>query len=325
MHPKKALECEIKVIKNLHGPYFPRFYGDGETNELIYLVVNILGPSIGDIESSNHEEITTEFIYNFAIQSLLVIKKFHECGYIHRDIKPNNFLLKKDQKNPLNLIDFGISKQYINFENGEILDPVPSRYKGTRKYASVNSHNCQDLGRCDDLFSWFYLLIEMKIGKLPWEDVKILDDVKKMKINQVPNIIKPYPEFVKIYEYLIQLKFKDKPDYDYLRSIILDEMKKNGFNDEAFNWIDFYNKMKKIQKSHLKSLNNPKIDNNKNDCINNNNINCVVNQIQTNQIPTNQQNEINSNNQNQEDNHHKHNKKSKKMKNRKKIVIINQR
>ena len=31
--------------------------------ELIYLVINILGPSIRDIEHSNHEAITLEFIY----------------------------------------------------------------------------------------------------------------------------------------------------------------------------------------------------------------------------------------------------------------------
>ena len=101
-----------------------------------------------------------------------------------------------------------------------------------------------------------------------------------MKENLVSNIIKQYPEFVKIYEYLIQIKNEDKPDYDYLQSIILKEMKKNGFNEELFNWIELYNKMKKIQKKLLKSLNNPKSDNDKNDCVINNNINnCIVNQI----------------------------------------------
>lgn len=58
-------------------------------------------------------------------------------------------------------MDFGIEKPYIDFQNGELLDPVPSCYKGTRKYVSINSHNGKDLGRCDDLFSWFYCVLEM--------------------------------------------------------------------------------------------------------------------------------------------------------------------
>lgn len=312
--PKKALESEIKIIKKLHSPYFPKYYSDGETKDFKYLIVDTLGPSIGDIQKLDSEAITTEFTYNFALQSLSIIEKLHECGYIHRDIKPTNFLLKRDQKNPLNLIDFGISKPFINFENGEILEPVPSRYKGTRKYASVNSHNGKDLGRCDDLFSWFYCIIEMKMGKLPWNDIRNYDEVKKMKQNQVSTVIKPYPELVKIYDYLIELKFKDKPDYDFLRSIITEKMEKDGFNSESFNWIDFYDKMKKLKKPievcpNNQNKNDNKIDINKKETVNQNNF--AVNKIHTNQFPS-QQNEKRQKKVIQEEKHNKHNKKVKK-------------
>lgn len=218
---KKALEYEIDVIKKLHDPYFPKVYADGKTEDFVYLIIDVLGPSISDIERTKYDEITNEFTLNFAIQSLFAIEKFHENGYVHRDIKPGNFLLKRSQKFPLNLIDFGIAKPYI--QNGELLDPVPSCYKGTRKYASINSHNGKDLGRCDDLFSWFYCVLEMKVGKLPWRDIRVFELVKKMKENQVQSLIKPYPELSKIYDYLVQLNFKDRPNYSYLKSIIFVE------------------------------------------------------------------------------------------------------
>lgn len=238
--PKRALKAEVKIMKNLHSPCFPKVYTDGETDNVYYLVMELLGPSIGDIRRAHQNYLTSEFTFNFAIQSLEVIHKFHQAGYIHRDIKPSNFLIKRDQEYPIMLIDFGLSKQYIDFETQDILPPTAGHYIGTKKYASLNAHKKNDLGRCDDLNSWFYTLLEMKKGRLPWRNVKELEDVAKMKEKQTDALIKSYPELIRIQSYLKKLSFSDEPDYDYLKSIITNEMESKGYFPEHFDWIQFY-------------------------------------------------------------------------------------
>lgn len=57
-----------------------------------------------------------------------------------------------------------------------------------------------------------------------------------MKENQVQSLIKSYPELSKIHDYLVQLHFKDRPNYSYVKSIILVEMNKNGYGYDSFDW-----------------------------------------------------------------------------------------
>lgn len=63
--------------------------------------------------------------------------------------------------------------------NGEVR---PSReqsgFRGTARYASLNSHQGKDLGRMDDLWSLFYVLIEFATGTLPWRKLKDKDQVR---------------------------------------------------------------------------------------------------------------------------------------------------
>lgn len=328
--PKRALRAEVKIMKNLNSPCFPKVFTDGETDNVYYLVMELLGPSIGDIRRAHQNYLSNEFTYNFAIQTLEVIHKFHEAGYIHRDIKPSNFLIKRDQKYPIMLIDFGLSKPFINFETRDILPPTAGHYIGTKKYASLNAHKKNDLGRCDDLNSWFYTLLEMKKGRLPWRNVKELEDVAKLKEKQTDSLIKPYPELIKIYSYLKKLSFADEPDYDYLRSIITNEMVSIGFYPENFDWVHFYDQetnedeeeeeedvKESIKENKIAVHDNPDKENNSNENKDNNSDNNVNNSNPVVEQPEVQENE-DSESSHKKKHSKKHNKKDKKNKKHKK-------
>lgn len=238
--PKRALSIEIEILKRLHDPRFPEFIACGETGEVIYLVMGLYGPSIGDIRREHKNFLEGKFVFNFALKSLEVIKAFHEVGYVHRDIKPSNFLINKDQNNPLILIDFGLSKPYIDFSTGELLPPVNGHYIGTKKYASLNAHKKRDLGRCDDLISWFYAILEMFKQRLPWRNLHEIEEVMQEKETRTEELARPYPLLFEIYTYLKQLNFADKPDYDYLSRLIQKEMTSKGYYPDKFDWISIY-------------------------------------------------------------------------------------
>ncbi|MCL4171041.1 UNVERIFIED_CONTAM: hypothetical protein GTU68_025127, partial [Idotea baltica] len=58
------------------------------------------------------------------------------------------------------MLDFGLARQYTNSE-GEVRTPRPvAGFRGTVRYASVNAHLNREMGRHDDLWSMFYMLVE---------------------------------------------------------------------------------------------------------------------------------------------------------------------
>lgn len=46
-------------------------------------------------------------------------------------------------------------------------------FRGSAKYASHHTHNGGDVGRRDDLWCWFYSLVYLLEGRLPWEHVRL--------------------------------------------------------------------------------------------------------------------------------------------------------
>lgn len=110
----------------------------------------------------------------------------HSCGFIHRDIKPQNILIGEEHTercNKIFLIDFGLSVQYLD-EGGSHLKPIKNYNSvvGTALFASINAHEGSELSRRDDIESLAYTLIYLCTGSLPWKNINIK---KKKERHQV--------------------------------------------------------------------------------------------------------------------------------------------
>ncbi|VDK51682.1 unnamed protein product [Gongylonema pulchrum] len=70
------------------------------------------------------------------------------------------------------MLDFGLARQYLNAK-GEIRSPRSAAgFRGTVRYAAVSAHKNKEMGRQDDLWSLFYMLVEFLQGSLPWRKIK---------------------------------------------------------------------------------------------------------------------------------------------------------
>ncbi|KAH3903463.1 related to casein kinase-1 hhp1 [Saccharomycodes ludwigii] len=245
-HPQ--LEYESRVYKYLSGGVgipFMRWYGrEGDYNAM---VIDLLGPSLEDLFNYCYRQFSLKTVIMLAIQMISRVQYIHGRSFIHRDIKPDNFLLGNGRRaSTVHIIDFGLSKKYRDFNTH---NHIPYRENknltGTARYASLNTHLGIEQSRRDDLESLGYVLIYFAKGSLPWQGLKA--DTKRQKYDRIMQkkmeitmdaLCTGLPvEFVQYMQYCRNLTFDDRPDYIYLERLFKDlAVKLEYHNDHLFDW-----------------------------------------------------------------------------------------
>ena len=153
------------------------------------------------------------------IQMIDRLDYMHYKWVIHRDIKPDNFVLGlNDKKHIVYLIDLGLLKKYYdNRSQRHIKFKENKRLIGTIRYASINSLKGYEQSRRDDLESLGYTLIYLLRGNLPWQGLKLNNresrDKKVLELKQsipLDELCKGFPhEFVEYINYTRKLEFDE--------------------------------------------------------------------------------------------------------------------
>ena len=151
---------------------------------------------------------------------------------------------RKEYKDVLYLIDFGLSKKYIDSKTGKHIKFTDNkRLNGTARYASIKALEGYELSRRDDLEGLCYVLIYFLNGRLPWEKIKNKNKYEKYKaiLNMKKSISdenlvgdKNNVDFIRFVKYCRKLKFEEKPDYNYLRGLMINCMNKNNKSIDNF-------------------------------------------------------------------------------------------
>ena len=221
---------DITGKKSLHQKKikgFPKFYGFGETDKFYYLIMEFLGPNLSQLlEYCGKKKFTLGTVCLIAMQILNRIEYIHKKHFLHRDIKPDNICIgNEDKTNILFIIDYSFSKRFKDSKTHQHIKYRENlSFIGTTRYASINAHLGVELSRRDDLMSIGYILIYLLKGSLPWQGLKgdnKLTEIMKKKI-QISNELLCHGlpnEFVHYLNYCKNLKFEERPDYDFLKGL----------------------------------------------------------------------------------------------------------
>lgn len=246
--PQLIFEARIYQIMS-GSTNVPRMFYQAEEEDCNVMVIELLGNSLESLLTKCNRHMSVKTVLMLAEQMISCVQFFHSKNYIHRDLKPDNFVMGKgESSNKLYIIDYGLAKRYrdqnthqhIKFNSGKSLT-------GTARYASINALAGCEQSRRDDIEGLAYVLIYLCKGSLPWMGIEARDRKEKYsKICQAKRNISPedlcsgIPHvFARFLTMAKSLAFDEEPDYAKYKSMFRNYFIENGYIfDYQYDWTE---------------------------------------------------------------------------------------
>jgi serine/threonine protein kinase len=188
-NPYKLMRRETSILNYLHQKKvekIPSIYWYGKFMDQICLVMSHYTHDLHTFVTLRNPDIGT--INTIMISCIEVMESVHNAGVIHRDIKPQNFMIKN---NELFLIDFGLALFYRDEDGNHIDKRNQDTITGTPKYVSYFNHCGEPNSRRDDLISLGYMYLFICAGKLPWDNIAVqCENTNELLLEHPKNVIR---------------------------------------------------------------------------------------------------------------------------------------
>ena len=231
----------------------PRLHWFGTEANYNVMIIDFLGKSLEDLFQMCNQRFSLKTVLMIADQCISALQYIHHKSFIHRDVKPDNFLIGSGQKSSqIFIIDFGLSKKYrdpktlehMKYQTGKSLT-------GTARYASINALKGYEQSRRDDIESLAYCLLYFLRGSLLWMGLDAKDrkqkyekirDVKQS--TKIEDLCRNIPEEFAIFLQKVRaLDFTEEPDYAGYRKMFYDLFIRLGYvYDYQYDWVPICSK-----------------------------------------------------------------------------------
>ncbi|CAJ0588766.1 unnamed protein product [Cylicocyclus nassatus] len=240
---ERVLKMEKNVLQGFKGIKDTiQLISMGTTDTYSYIVMTMCGADLTRI-CTLVGTLSDGTLIRLGIRTLLALKQLHEIGFIHRDVKPCNFAVSTSQPRIIHVFDFGMTRKYAyrNEKNEWLIKRRRNRvsFRGTLRYCSLAVHKRLEQGRVDDLWSWSYMIVELR-DPLPWAHLTHPETVLGVKEEtSIEKLCKTGTSliFLPIMKHFQTLSYFDRPDYQMIFNLLLNELKKTNVNiTDPYDW-----------------------------------------------------------------------------------------
>ncbi len=178
--PMKLLKNETKKYH-----YFGKMQGIpelkwfGMDNMYYCMVITLLGRSLTQFIREK-TKIPLHMVCQIGIQMVTILERIHQKGFVHRDVKPDNFLFGREKAGEIHLVDFGFCKGFVKKDGTHIDFKNDKTPLGTLNYVSINVHEGCEPSRRDDMEALIYIMLFMIKGNLPWNELNKDSDYRNI-------------------------------------------------------------------------------------------------------------------------------------------------
>lgn len=240
----EILKMEIHALMRMQfSKHVCRVLYSGKADYYSFLIMTLLGKELSELRRRMpSRKFSRGSCIKIGIQAIQALCDMHTAGFIHRDVKPDNFACHFVQKNLIILFDFGLARQILVLDENKQLKLREPRtkvaFRGTVRYCSLNVHQHKEQGRHDDLWGMLYMLIELLTGTLPWKGMSRRDSgMKKEKVSDKELLVGCPQSFAELYSALKKMTYYDKPNYVKLRDFFkADLVRVKAKIDDPFEW-----------------------------------------------------------------------------------------
>ncbi|XP_023931169.1 serine/threonine-protein kinase VRK1 isoform X3 [Lingula anatina] len=228
-------------IKVLGVPKFIAM-GSSEKNGTKYrfMIMERFGEDLQKKFERNGKRFPTEAVYRLGLRMLDALEYIHSKEYVHADIKASNMLEGFKDTDQVYLVDYGLAFKFsCDGKHKEYKEDPRKAHDGTIEFTSRDAHVGAAPSRRGDIEILGYCLLQWLCGRLPWEsNLENKDFVRDQKLKymeDIPSLMKAcFPKgeapaaIAKYLQYVSKLDYAETPDYDHLRKLMKDGLKKCG-------------------------------------------------------------------------------------------------
>uniref|UniRef100_A0A0N5BKB0 non-specific serine/threonine protein kinase n=1 Tax=Strongyloides papillosus TaxID=174720 RepID=A0A0N5BKB0_STREA len=244
---EETILLEIQALQDENQKkHFIKIVDRGTFPPLRYMLMTLVGKSLYDLQvQQKNRRFSDNTCWRIAEQTLEALEAFHNAGFVHRDIKPQNYTIGGEgREDIIYLLDFGLVRCYTGkqFTHGLIDRP---NFAGTIKYCSRSAHLSVFQYPKDDFESWVISIMNFhNQGSIFWSRETDLIEIKHMKMDLFAGK-EPYRIFRKLvpsdYKSLVRMVGDLTPPH-----LI---KKPNDIMRGKVPFTPFYEKLKEIQKN----------------------------------------------------------------------------
>ena len=225
----RRFEQEARAASALNHPNIITIHEIGESGQWHYLATELIdGETLRQRLNQGRIEFSAALDIALQIGSALVAA--HKAGIVHRDVKPENIMLRSDGL--VKVLDFGLAKLTESSTSG-LSSNAPTRAQvntetgmvmGTARYMSPEQARGQKVDARTDIFSFGVVFYEMITGRAPFEGETASDVLAAILKSEPPPLVDGAHEVPRELEHIVSRALRKDPErrYQVVKDLLLD-------------------------------------------------------------------------------------------------------